>query len=133
MSTEQMIAALRQAENTFRAYSTHHAAKPDPVKAQRNHDLAEQMRAAIESGPLNGQLILDGFDVLTPLQQLVANHYIGGEFAYITTPEQSKRVGDGLFSFCIAEAGDAADAEELAGMLRRAIDQLRSLHDDLDT
>ena len=93
----------------------------------------EQTRAVIEPNPLDGQSNLDGANALTPLQQLVAKHYIGGEFAFVTTPEQSTRVGDGLFSFCIAEAGDASDTEEFARMLRSAINQLRSLHDDLST
>ena len=69
---------------------------------------------------------------LTPLQQHVAKHYEGGEFAYITTAAQAKCVGDGLFAFCIAEAGDAADAEELARMLRHATDQLRAVCNELE-
>ena len=68
---------------------------------------------------------------LTPLQQDVAKHYEGGECAYITTAAQAKCVGDGLFAFCIAEAGDATDAEELARMLRRATDQLRAVCNEL--
>lgn len=69
---------------------------------------------------------------LTPLQQHVAKHYEGGEFAYITTAAQAKCVGDGLFAFCIAEAGDAADAEELVRMLWRATDQLRAVCNELE-
>ena len=68
---------------------------------------------------------------LSPLQQHVVEHYEGGEFAYVTSMAQAKTVGDGLFVFCVAEAGDAADAEEFTGMLERAIDQLRSLRDEL--
>lgn len=68
---------------------------------------------------------------LTPLQQQVADHYQGGEFAYITEPRQAKSVGDTLFAFCIAEAGDAANADEFAGMLRTAIEQLRSVLGEL--
>ena len=71
--------------------------------------------------------------LLSPTQQYVVDHYEGGEFAYITSPEQAKTVGDGLFAFCVAEAGDAADAEEFTGMLERAIDQLRSLHDEVES
>ena len=41
------IDALRLAESVFRAYGDHHAAKPDEEKAQRNYQLAEQMRAAL--------------------------------------------------------------------------------------
>lgn len=41
------IDAIRLAESTFRAYGDHHAAKPDDEKAQRNYQLAEQMRAAL--------------------------------------------------------------------------------------
>ena len=68
---------------------------------------------------------------LSPLQQHVVEHYEGGEFAYVTSIAQAKTVGDGLFVFCVAEAGDAQDADEFAHMLRRAIDQLRSLRDGL--
>lgn len=68
---------------------------------------------------------------LNELQRRAADHYEGGEFAYITSAEQAKTVGDGLFAFCVVEAGDAADAAEYVGMLQHAIDQLRSLLDHL--
>lgn len=70
---------------------------------------------------------------LSPLQKLVANHYHGGEFSRIETQDDAQNVGDGLFTFCVNEAGDASDKGELIGMLNRAIDQLRALVNELET
>ena len=70
---------------------------------------------------------------LTPLQAQVAANYQGGEFAYIETQRDAQIVGDGLFTFCVNEAGDAGDKPELIDMLNRAIDQLRSLVGELET
>lgn len=70
---------------------------------------------------------------LSALQRHVADHYEGGEFAHITTVEEADDVGDTLFGFCIREAGDAADDAELDKMLMGAIDQLRSVHNELRT
>lgn len=70
---------------------------------------------------------------LTPLQAMVATHYQGGEFDHIETQDDAQNVGDGLFTFCINEAGDASDMDELIRMLNRAIDQLRSLVGELGT
>ena len=69
---------------------------------------------------------------LTPLQRHVADHYEGGEFAHVKTVEEAELVGDTLFTYAIYEAGDAVDAEELRGMLDRAINQLRSVRNELD-
>lgn len=69
---------------------------------------------------------------LTPLQAQVAAHYQGGEFDYIEAQHDAKDVGDGLFTFCINEAGDAGDKSELVNMLNRAIEQLRSLVSELE-
>lgn len=69
---------------------------------------------------------------LTSLQAQVAAHYQGGEFDYVTAVEDAQSVGDGLFTFCINEAGDASDKGELIGMLNRAIDQMRSLVGELE-
>ena len=69
---------------------------------------------------------------LTPLQAMVATHYQGGEFSHIETQDDAQDVGDGLFTFCINEAGDASDKSELIGMLNRAIDQMRSLVGELE-
>ena len=69
---------------------------------------------------------------LTPLQAQVAAHYQGGEFGHIETQDGAQNVGDGLFTFCINEAGDAGDKPELINMLNRAIEQLRSLVDELE-
>lgn len=68
----------------------------------------------------------------TPTQELVVKHYLGGEFAYIHDPEVVPDLGDGLFAFLINEAGAAADTTEFEDMLQRAIDQLRSLHDEIN-
>ena len=70
---------------------------------------------------------------LTPLQAMVATHYQGGEFDHIETQDDAQNVGDGLFTFCVNEAGDASDMDELIRMLNRAIDQLRSLVGELET
>ena len=67
------------------------------------------------------------------LQEEVATHYQGGEFAYIKSLDAAQNVGDGLFTFCINEAGDAGDKPELVSMLNRAIEQLRSLVGELET
>lgn len=69
---------------------------------------------------------------MTPLQKLVANHYQGGVFDHITNATLAQDVGDGLFTFCIDEAGDAGDKAELIAMLSRAIDQMRSLVEELE-
>ena len=70
---------------------------------------------------------------LTPLQAQVAAHYQGGEFGHIETQDDAQNVGDGLFTFCINEAGDAGDKPELINMLNHAIHQLRSLVSELET
>lgn len=69
---------------------------------------------------------------LTPLQALVATHYQGGVFDHITNAALAQDSGDGLFTFCINEAGDAIDKGELIAMLSRAIDQMRSLVEELE-
>lgn len=68
---------------------------------------------------------------LTPLQQQVTQHYAGGEFAHIASVADSEYCGDTLFMFCLREAGDAEDAGELAAIIGRAADQLRSLSDEI--
>ena len=70
---------------------------------------------------------------LTLLQAQVAAHYQGGEFEHIESQHDAQNVGDGLFTFCINEAGDAGDESDLINMLNRAIDQLRSLVGELET
>ena len=70
---------------------------------------------------------------LTPLQALVATHYQGGVFDHITNATLAQDVGDGLFTFCINEAGDTTDKGELIAMLSRAIDQMRSLVGELES
>ncbi len=69
---------------------------------------------------------------LTPLQAQVAAHYQGGEFGHIETQGDVQNVGDGLFTFCINEAGDAGDKPEIINMLNHAIHQLRSLMGELE-
>ena len=56
----------------------------------------------------------------------------GGEFDHIKTQDDAQNVGDGLFTFCVNEAGDAGDKPEFINMLNRAIDQLRSLVSELE-
>ena len=70
---------------------------------------------------------------LSPLQAQVSAHYQGGEFDHIETQDDAQNVGDGLFTFCINEAGDASDKGELIGMLNKAIEQLRSLVGELES
>ena len=70
---------------------------------------------------------------LTPLQAQVSAHYQGGEFDHIESQHDAQNMGDGLFTFCINEAGDAGDKSELVNMLNRAIEQLRSLVGELET
>ena len=70
---------------------------------------------------------------LTLLQAQVAAHYQGGEFEHIESQHDAQNIGDGLFTFCINEAGDAGDKPELVNMLNRAIEQLRSLVGELET
>ena len=70
---------------------------------------------------------------LTLLQAQVAAHYQGGEFEHIESQHDAQNIGDGLFTFCINEAGDAGDKSELINMLNRAIHQLRSLVGELET
>ena len=70
---------------------------------------------------------------LTPLQAMVATHYQGGELGHIETRGDAQNVGDGLFTFCINEAGDAGDKAEFINMLNRAINQLSALVDALET
>ena len=70
---------------------------------------------------------------LTSLQAQVAAHYQGGEFGHIETQDDAQNVGDGLFAFCINEAGDAGDKPELISMLNRAIEQLHSLVGELES
>ncbi len=43
----EMLEALEKAESVFRHYGDLHAAKPDEVKAKRNYDLADELRALI--------------------------------------------------------------------------------------
>ena len=74
----------------------------------------------------------EGAQRLTPLQALVITHYQGGEFDHIETQDDAQNVGDGLFTFCINEAGDAGDKSELVNMLNHAIEQLRSLVGELE-
>ena len=69
---------------------------------------------------------------LTPLQAMVATHYQDGEFDHIESQHDAKDVGDGLFTFCVNEAGDAGDKAEFIDMLNRAIEQLRSLVGELE-
>lgn len=48
--THRLTRACRKAKLTFLQYGAHHDAKPDPEKAKRNYDLAEEMKLALD-GP----------------------------------------------------------------------------------
>lgn len=77
----------------------------------------------------NTPLILEPLDAL---QIAVAADYDGGAHAHITNAEQAKEVGDTLFSFVIAEAGDAqGDAVEAIRMIESAARQLTELAQSL--
>lgn len=67
----------------------------------------------------------------TPLQHFVAAHYAGGEFSEETNTNNLTQCGDTLFMFCIREAGDASDVDELYKMLTTAIGELISLREAL--
>lgn len=67
------------------------------------------------------------------LQKEVASYYSDGEFAHTKSLDAAQNVGDGLFTFCINEAGDAEGIADLIDKLNRAIDQLSALVDSLDT
>ncbi len=49
-SVATMRRALHAAAERFREYEALHAAKPDPVKAQRNADMAQMCEAALQEG-----------------------------------------------------------------------------------
>ena len=96
-------------------------------KVREALDALDTLEAQLKALKPNGEA-----QQLTPLQAQVAAHYQGGEFGYIETQDDAQNVGDGLFTFCINEAGDAGDKSELVKMLNRAIEQLRSLVSELE-
>ena len=91
------------------------------------------LKHAIDNGLLKALKPNEEAQQLTPLQAQVADHYQGGEFGHIETQGDAQNVGDGLFTFCINEAGDAGDKPELINMLNHAIHQLRSLVGELES
>ena len=103
------------------ACGLHHLANVVKVLDHPSRDLLEALKPNEEARRL------------TPLQAMVATHYQGGQFDYIETRDDAQNVGDGLFTFCINEAGDAGDKSELINMLNYAINQLRSLVGELET
>lgn len=75
---------------------------------------------------------------LSPLQQLVAQHYAGSEFAHVVDTDELDDLGDTLFKFVVLEAGDAdcgsntiLSAHTFGRMLETAINQLRSLQSEI--
>jgi hypothetical protein len=68
---------------------------------------------------------------LNPSQELVCEHYCGGEFQFVKTIGQARKCGDGLFTFLMDEANDAYTVEEFCVMLDNAIAQLRSLRGEI--
>ena len=103
------------------ACGLHHLANVVKVLDHPSRDLLEALKPNEEARRL------------TPLQAMVATHYEGGEFNHIESRHDAQDVGDGLFTFCINEAGDAGDKSELVNMLNHAIYQLRSLVNELES
>lgn len=74
---------------------------------------------------------------LSPLQQLVAKHYAGGEFSHFADIHQLYACGDTLFVFVMLEAADAKSRntqdtfKQFDNMLEQAIRELRSLQAEL--
>lgn len=102
------------------ACGLHHLANVVKVLDHPSRDLLEALKPNEEARRL------------TPLQAQVAAHYQGGEFGHIETQDDAQNVGDGLFTFCVNEAGDAGDKAEFISMMNRAIEQLRSLVGELE-
>lgn len=69
---------------------------------------------------------------LNPIQQLVAKHYCGGEFAHMKYGSVVEDYGDTLFEFLINEADDCSFISEYQRRLQTAIDQLSNLHAELE-
>jgi hypothetical protein len=68
----------------------------------------------------------------SPIQMEVVTKYQGGEFSMITPRDDLDELGDGLFTFVVHEAGEAADREEYISMLRTAIADLEGLLEAID-
>lgn len=68
---------------------------------------------------------------LNQLQNRVAKHYEGGEFAGTESMTNAKELGDTLFVFCLNEADDAESTEVYQERLETAINQLRSLQAEI--
>ena len=102
------------------ACGLHHLANVVKVLDHPSRDLLEALKPNEEARRL------------APLQAQVSAHYQGGEFDHIETQDDAQNVGDGLFTFCINEAGDASDKGEFIDMLNTAIAQLRSLVGELE-
>lgn len=66
------------------------------------------------------------------IQAEVVAKYQGGEFSMVTALDDLDAVGDTMFAFAVREAGDAADREEYASMLRTAIADLEGLLDVME-
>jgi len=70
--------------------------------------------------------------IFNDMQEVVRNHYAGGEFAHLRSHQELSDCGDGLYKFLILEAGDAETSGDFWRMLKTAIEQLRSLQGELD-
>jgi hypothetical protein len=64
---------------------------------------------------------------LNPIQQLVAKHYCGGEFAHITDTDEVVECGDTLFTFLMVEADDVSLNSEYRRRLLTADTQISDL------
>lgn len=56
---------------------------------------------------------------MNQFQQLIVDHYGNGDFSYIETEEQTKDVGDSLFSFLIVEFSNSEGCDDLLTALSR--------------
>lgn len=52
-------------------------------------------------------------------QKVIVEHYGNGDFSYVTTEEQSKDIGDSLFTFLITEFANQEGCEDRITALSR--------------
>ena len=99
-----VVEAVRKAAATFRRYGDLHAAKPDPAKAKRNYDLADEMDAALASLPSAEAgaepVAVIRFDRTTPGNEnempkvLSCNWLPDGEYQVFLHPTEAAPVAD---------------------------------------
>lgn len=64
---------------------------------------------------------------LSPWQRVVADNYGGGDYAYITSLDQCRDVGDSLFTFLMIEM----DPKEGCDNAETALQRLETARDDI--